>query len=97
MLVACGSSPLVVDGGQDRADAVQDVADSGPLDGDSGDLAPGDAIDTAATLECADMTCGAGYLCLRTRGGLDGSPDWFRCESIPAACATTPTCDCLKI
>jgi hypothetical protein len=43
-------------------------------------------------------TCNGTQFCAERAPGVDGGTSalYYTCESIPAACASTPTCDCVK-
>jgi hypothetical protein len=62
---------------------------------DAGADAPSDA-----PFACGTSTCSSTEMCTSRPPGIptDASPPptFYACESIPAACASTPTCDCIR-
>jgi hypothetical protein len=94
----------LVDSGEDGADAADGSVDGGPPDTLSSDQTAGDPpsyemsdlIDWAAALECDATTCGAGDLCVRWQGGVDGPPTMSICHHVPNDCVAYPNCDCIK-
>jgi hypothetical protein len=55
-----------------------------------------DAPDLRGSLTCGDKSCGANTICVEVVPGTDGGTPQFSCDSIPTACASQPTCACLK-
>jgi hypothetical protein len=105
--IGCGPVPDVTDAADvvsgDAADAMSTPADAppdvAPTDVTTTDVAPTDVtpID-AGPFACGTQTCGADQVCVRPCSGFDsgmgGPPP--RCQDVPAACAGTPTCDCVR-
>lgn len=60
--------------------------------------------DAPPAVDAGYFSCGSSKACAGTQfcaeraPGFDGGTSalYYTCESIPAACATTPTCDCVK-
>ena len=55
-----------------------------------------DAIDWNGTVDCLDMTCGAGEACINYIGGEDGGPLSRRCVPALDACGAGLECSCLN-
>ena len=56
-----------------------------------------DAIDWNGTVDCLDMTCGAGEACTNYIGGEDGGPLSRRCVPALDACGAALDCSCLAL
>jgi hypothetical protein len=56
------------------------------------------AIDAGHFACGSAKTCNGTQFCAERAPGVDGGTSalYYTCESIPAACASTPTCDCVK-
>jgi len=57
---------------------------------------PAGAADLGDSVACGDKSCGPNSICIESHGGTDGSAPYFNCDPLPAACASNPTCACLK-
>jgi hypothetical protein len=77
--------------------AAVDAAAHAPVD-----AAPEAAGYDAGSIACGNLSCdGTTQFCRTAGGGPPPPPDSgpivsYACAAIPAACAPTPTCDCLK-
>jgi hypothetical protein len=55
-----------------------------------------DAGYDAGPFACGGMMCTPSQYCVDQAPGIADASDSFTCTNIPAACATTPTCACVK-
>jgi hypothetical protein len=58
--------------------------------------ATGDVASDAGPFACGSATCDANQICKVQAPGIDGGTESRACEGVPSACASTPTCDCIK-
>ncbi|MGZ3420713.1 MAG: hypothetical protein ACXVEF_08920 [Polyangiales bacterium] len=64
---------------------------------DAGSDTSSDASKTdAGPFACGSSTCTADQICKTQESGIDGGTSSKSCEALPADCAATPTCACVK-
>jgi hypothetical protein len=104
VLAACGGSKGIgVDAAPETPidlslEAPAESPSEAPLEAPSAEVSmdeQADAIDWNGTVDCLDMTCGAGEACINYIGGEDGGPLSRRCVPALDACGAGLTCSCI--